>query len=150
MKRIASFSIDHEKLLPGLYISRIDQEIITYDLRMTKPNLEPVLSTGTIHAIEHIGATYLRNSAYGGNIVYFGPMGCRTGFYLLVRDSVSLEDLQLLLIETFSFIKDFTGDIPGASPKECGNWRDMDLELAKATSRDYLQVLKSCKAGNYI
>ena len=150
MKRIASFSIDHEKLLPGLYISRQDGDIITYDLRMTRPNLEPVLSTGVVHTIEHIGATYLRNSVYTDKIVYFGPMGCRTGFYLLVRDEVTLCELQSLLLDTFSFIVDFSGAIPGASPKECGNWQDMDLEAAKETAIKYLKVLKTPQTGKYI
>ena len=150
MKKITSFSIDHERLFPGLYISRQDGDVITYDLRITRPNLEPVLTTSAIHAIEHIGATYLRNSAYADEIVYFGPMGCRTGFYLLTRDKLSLNELQSLLINTFSFIVQFEGDIPGASPKECGNYSDMDLDAAKNAAKKYLEVLKTPQIGKYI
>ena len=150
MKTITSFSIDHERLFPGLYISRQDGDVITYDLRITRPNLEPVLTTSAIHAIEHIGATYLRNSTYAGEIVYFGPMGCRTGFYLLTRDKLSLNELQSLLINTFSFIVQFEGDIPGASPKECGNYSDMDLDAAKNAAKKYLEVLKTPQIGKYI
>ena len=150
MKTIASFTVDHEKLRPGLYVSRQDGDVITYDLRMTTPNQEPVLSTGAIHALEHLGATYLRNSAFTDQVIYFGPMGCRTGFYLLLRDQITWEQVRALLIETFTFIKDFAGDIPGASPKECGNWRDMDSEGCKTAAIRYLKVLGSCINGNYL
>lgn len=169
MKRIESFTVDHLTLLPGIYISREDKisrydafnklgedgidhhtlpemelyPVTTYDIRMTRPNFEPVMSTSEIHAIEHIGATYLRNRAdLKYRVIYWGPMGCRTGFYLILAGAPELEWVKKLMIDVFSFISEFEGDIPGASPEECGNYSDMDLNAAKERAKNYLKVLK--------
>jgi S-ribosylhomocysteine lyase len=144
MKQIASFTIDHMRLLPGVYVSRKDKignEIITtFDLRMTRPNFEPVMLTGEVHTIEHLGATYLRNHKdYAERVVYFGPMGCRTGFYLLLGGDYTSKDILPLMIEMYEFIRDFTGDIPGATAENCGNYSDMNLELAKYYAKRYLE-----------
>lgn len=143
MKQIASFTIDHTRLYPGVYVSRKDkigsEAITTFDIRITRPNNEPVMMTGDIHAIEHLGATYLRNHKYyAEKTVYFGPMGCRTGFYLLLAGDYKSKDIIPLLIEMFEFIRDFEGDIPGASAESCGNYKDMDLSLAKYYAGRYL------------
>ena len=147
MEMIASFTVDHNKLRSGLYVSRKDScrgvTVTTFDLRLTAPNREPPLSTGVMHTIEHIGATYLRSSEAGGDVVYFGPMGCRTGFYLLMFGDLSGADVLPLVRRTFEFISDFRGDIPGASPSECGNWSDQDLDGAKAAAAAYLAELAS-------
>lgn len=144
MKQIASFTIDHMKLLRGLYVSRKDkigsETITTFDIRVTRPNFEPVMMTGEIHAIEHLAATYLRNHAqYADHVVYFGPMGCRTGFYLLLGGDYTSRDVLPLIIETFEFIRDFSGDIPGATPENCGNYSDMNLDLAKFYANRFLE-----------
>ncbi|MGN0204506.1 MAG: S-ribosylhomocysteine lyase [Coprococcus sp.] len=143
MKKIASFTIDHIKLVPGVYVSRKDtigQEIITtFDLRMTSPNDEPVMNTAEVHTIEHLGATFLRNhSVYGSRTIYFGPMGCRTGFYLLLAGDLSSREIIPLIIEMFEFIRDFHDDVPGASPKDCGNYLDMNLSMANFLANRYL------------
>ncbi|MDD6057474.1 MAG: S-ribosylhomocysteine lyase, partial [Clostridiales bacterium] len=143
MKKIASFQIDHIKLQPGIYVSRKDhigaETITTFDLRMTSPNEEPVMNTAEMHAIEHLAATFLRNHAvYGEKIVYFGPMGCRTGFYLLLAGDYTSRDIVALMIELFEFIRAFEGEIPGASPKDCGNYLDMNLPMAKYLAKRYL------------
>ncbi len=154
MDRIASFSVDHNKLLRGLYISRkqtVDNvTVTTFDIRMKKPNVEEVMSTGTIHTIEHIGATYLRNDKnWTDKIVYFGPMGCRTGFYLVVFGDYNSADLLDLMKSTFKFIADFEGEIPGASAVECGNYTDMDLTNAKKEADKYYnEILVSAKPEN--
>lgn len=145
MRRITSFEVDHNKLEKGLYISRVDGDVTTYDVRMTKPNVDTPMSTGTIHAIEHIGATYLRNSDWQDRIIYFGPMGCRTGFYLLIRNSDNNRIISLVK-ETFLYISDFKGDIPGASAVECGNYLDMDKDGAVNMAKEYLKVLKNYTA----
>lgn len=131
MEKIASFTIDHIKLQPGIYVSRKDhvgQEVITtFDIRMTSPNEEPVMNTAEVHTIEHLAATFLRNhSEFGGKIIYFGPMGCRTGFYLLLSGDYESSDIVELLKEMFVFIRDFKDEVPGASPKDCGNYLDID------------------------
>lgn len=143
MKRIASFSVDHTKLQCGVYVSIKqyigDLTITTFDIRMCRPNIDPVMNTGAIHAIEHIGATYLRNDGdYKDKVIYFGPMGCRTGFYLVLAGDYHSRDIIPLLKSLFSFISEFEGNIPGASPSECGNYKDMDLDEAKEVSRLYL------------
>lgn len=143
MKQITSFTIDHMKLLPGVYVSRKDsigKEIITtFDLRITRPNYEPVMETGEIHTIEHLGATYLRNhKEYADKTIYFGPMGCRTGFYLLLGGDYMSKEIVPLVIEMFEFIRDFEGEIPGATAINCGNYTDMNLPLAKHFAKDYL------------
>ena len=136
MEKITSFTIDHLRLLPGVYVSRKDPAgdavITTFDLRMTRPNNEPVMNTAEMHAIEHLGATFLRNHpVYGSKIIYFGPMGCRTGFYLLLCGDFESVDIVPLMVEMFEFIRDFEGEIPGAQPKDCGNYLDMNLPMAK-------------------
>ena len=143
MEKIASFTIDHIKLLPGLYVSRKDHigsEIITtFDLRMTKPNEEPVMNTAEMHTIEHLAATYLRSHAeYGSKTVYFGPMGCRTGFYLLLAGDYESKDIVDLMKELFTFIRDFHDEVPGASAKDCGNYLDMNLPMANYLAGKYL------------
>lgn len=142
MERIASFCVDHTKLDRGMYISRIDGDVVTYDIRMKKPNGGDYLAVSAAHTIEHLFATYARNSQYGNQVVYVGPMGCRTGFYLLVRDTVSHEQALQLVIDSFAFIAQFEGEIPGASEVECGNYREQDLEGAKAEARAMLPVLE--------
>lgn len=144
MEKIASFQVDHTKFGVGMYISRIDGDIITYDVRMTKPNGGVYLSPKGSHTIEHLFATYARNSRFGDSIVYVGPMGCRTGFYLLTRDSLSREDAITLIREAYRFIADFEGEIPGVSEVECGNYLEHDLEAAK---REVLPLLE--KLENY-
>jgi len=144
MNKIASFTIDHIKLQPGVYVSRKDQVehsvITTFDLRMTSPNEEPVMNTAEMHAIEHLAATFLRNHGeFGTKIIYFGPMGCRTGFYLLINGEYTSKDIVPLLIELFEFIRDFKGEIPGASAKDCGNYLDMNLPMANYLAKKYLQ-----------
>ena len=146
MEKIASFTVDHLRLLPGIYVSRKDtlasDVITTFDLRMTRPNFEPVMNTAEIHAIEHLGATYLRNhKEFGQKTIYFGPMGCRTGFYLLLKGDYKSKDIVELMIELYKFIKDYEGEIPGQSPKDCGNYLDMNLGMAKYLSAKYLEVL---------
>ena len=143
MKKITSFTIDHLKLLPGFYVSRKDpvgdQVITTFDIRMTRPNYEPVMNTAEIHTIEHLGATYLRNhEEYGDKIIYFGPMGCRTGFYLLLAGDYTSEQVAPLLTSMFEFIRDYQGDVPGACAKDCGNYRDMNLPMANYLAKKYL------------
>ena len=147
MEKIASFTIDHNKLQPGIYVSRKDhvgaEVITTFDLRMTSPNEEPVMNTAEIHTIEHLAATFLRNHpSYKDRTVYFGPMGCRTGFYLLLAGDLSSKDIVPLMVEMYEFIRDFEGEVPGASPKDCGNYLDMNLNMAKYLAKKYLdQVL---------
>ncbi len=149
MKKIASFTIDHIKLIPGVYVSRKDhigaETITTFDLRMTSPNDEPVMNTAEMHAIEHLAATFLRNhSEYGEKIIYFGPMGCRTGFYLLLAGDYESKDIIPLMVDLFTFIADFEDEIPGASAKDCGNYLDMNLPMAKYLAKKYLsEVLLS-------
>ena len=143
MEKIASFTINHIKLQPGVYVSRKDhigaETVTTFDLRMTSPNEEPVMNTAEVHAIEHLAATYLRNDPeFGDKIVYFGPMGCRTGFYLLLCGDFESVDIVPLLTEMFEFIRDYEGEIPGASPRDCGNYLDMNLPMAKYLARKYL------------
>ena len=143
MEKITSFTIDHIKLQPGVYVSRKDpvgdQTITTFDLRMTSPNEEPVMNTAEMHTIEHLAATFLRNHAnYGSKTIYFGPMGCRTGFYLLLAGDYESNDIVPLMIEMFEFIRDFHDEVPGASPKDCGNYLDMNLGMANYLAKKYL------------
>lgn len=142
MDRIASFCVDHNVLPRGVHVSRIDGDITTYDLRMKKPNKEEVLENSAIHTIEHLFATYVRNSAFASAIIYFGPMGCRTGFYFLVRD-LEMDKVLELTKEAFLFIKDYEGEIPGCSEVECGNCLDHSLEKAKKEAALYYEVLQS-------
>ena len=144
MEKIASFTIDHIKLQPGIYVSRKDtigaEVITTFDLRMTSPNEEPVMNTAEMHTIEHLAATYLRNHpVYKEKTIYFGPMGCRTGFYLLLAGDLTSSRIVPLIIEMYEFIRDFTGDVPGASAKDCGNYLDMNIPMAKYLAKKYLE-----------
>lgn len=148
MEKIASFRIDHTILPKGMYISRVDGDIITYDIRTRRPNKEEVMSNGAIHTFEHLFATFTRNSVFADDIIYFGPMGCRTGFYFLVRNNVGHRDAIKLTKDTLEFIKNYEGEIPGVSEKECGNWRDHDLEGAKKEAEMMYEVLESWKPAN--
>ena len=153
MEKIASFQVNHLNLFPGLYLSRLDRKgecaVSTFDLRITAPNREPVMDTPAIHTIEHLGATFLRNSGRKEEIVYFGPMGCRTGFYLIVFGEQSAEDVYPLVLEMCDFISGFEGDIPGARPEECGNWSEQNLNMAKYYIRRYRQELTENRRLNY-
>ena len=143
MEKIASFTIDHIKLQPGVYVSRKDMVgehvITTFDLRMTSPNEEPVMNTAEMHTIEHLAATFLRNhKEYGEKTIYFGPMGCRTGFYLLLSGDYESKDIIPLMLEMYEFISDYKDEVPGASAKDCGNYLDMNLSMANYLAKRYL------------
>ncbi len=143
MEKIASFTIDHIKLQPGIYVSRKDfvgrEVITTFDLRMTSPNEEPVMNTAEVHTIEHLSATFLRNHKdFSDKVIYFGPMGCRTGFYLLLAGDYESKDIVPLITEMFIFIRDFHDEVPGASAKDCGNYLDMNLNMANWLADKYL------------
>ena len=156
MEKITSFTIDHIKLQPGVYVSRKDpvgdQVITTFDIRMTSPNEEPVMNTAELHAMEHLAATFLRNhKEFGPKVIYWGPMGCRTGNYLLLNGDYESKDIVPLMIEMFEFIRDFEGEIPGASAKDCGNYLDNNLEWAKCYMRKYMkEVLADPKPENLV
>lgn len=144
MEKITSFTIDHIKLEPGVYVSRKDnvgkEVITTFDLRMTSPNDEPVMNTAEVHTIEHLAATYLRNHPqFGDKTIYFGPMGCRTGFYLLLAGDYESRDIVKLVTELYEFIRDFKDEVPGASAKDCGNYLDMNLGMANYLADRYLK-----------
>ena len=145
MEKIKSFTINHDKLLPGLYVSRVDGDVITYDVRMKRPNMGDYLSTGEAHTVEHLFATYVRNSIYGKDVIYCGPMGCRTGFYLLMRNNVSQDDVIRLVQDSMRFIAGYKGEIPGASRIECGNYLDQDLKGARKVCKKMIDVLKHWK-----
>lgn len=156
MEKITSFTIDHIKLQPGVYVSRKDpvgnEVITTFDLRMTSPNEEPVMNTAEMHTIEHLAATYLRNhKEFGKKIIYFGPMGCRTGFYLLLAGDFESRDIVPLMVEMWEFIRDFRDEVPGASAKDCGNYLDMNLGMANYLAKKYLdEVLYNIKADRLV
>ncbi len=144
MEKIASFTVNHLVLEPGIYVSRKDKvgehTITTFDLRMTAPNREPVMNTAEIHTIEHLGATFLRNDPeFKDRVIYFGPMGCRTGFYLILADDLSSREIVTLITRMFLFIQDYEGEIPGAQPDECGNYQDQNLDMARWLARRYLE-----------
>ena len=144
MEKITSFTIDHLRLLPGVYVSRKDHAgstvITTFDIRMTRPNFEPVINTAEVHTIEHLGATFLRNDPeFKDRVLYFGPMGCRTGFYLLLSGDYESRDIVPLLTRMYEFIRDFQGDVPGAAAKDCGNYLDMNLPMTKLLAERYLK-----------
>lgn len=156
MEQIASFTIDHLKLLRGVYVSRKDKFndniITTFDIRMTRPNFEPVMNTAEVHTIEHLGATFLRNHKdYLNKVVYFGPMGCRTGFYLILAGDYNSKDIIDLMIQMYEFIRDFEGDVPGAAAINCGNYLDMNLPMTKYLAKRYLdEVLYNINEENLI
>ncbi|MDE6627105.1 MAG: S-ribosylhomocysteine lyase [Lachnospiraceae bacterium] len=142
MEKIASFTVNHLTLLPGIYVSRKDkvgaETVTTFDLRMTRPNFEPVMNTAEVHTLEHLGATFLRNHAeYKDRVIYFGPMGCRTGFYLVLAGDYEAKDVVPLVTEMYVFMKDFEGEVPGAAARDCGNYLDMNLNMAKYVAKRY-------------
>ena len=144
MEKITSFTIDRLRLLPGFYVSRKDHAgdavVTTFDIRVTSPNYEPVMNTAEVHTIEHLGATFLRNhQAFKDQVLYFGPMGCRTGFYLLLTGDYESKDIVPLMKEMFQFIRDFEGEVPGAAAKDCGNYLDMNLPMTKYLADKYLR-----------
>lgn len=143
MKRIASFTVNHDKLEKGMYVSRVDGDVITYDIRMKKPNGGDYLTNGAMHTFEHLFATYVRNTKLADSVIYVGPMGCRTGFYFLLRDTVSKAAAIALVQEAFAFIRDFKGVIPGSSREECGNYLEHDLPGAAAVAADMTAVLQN-------
>lgn len=150
MEKITSFTIDHIRLQPGLYVSRKDrvgaETVTTFDLRLTSPNEEPVMNTAEVHTIEHLAATYLRNEErWKERVLYFGPMGCRTGFYLLLAGNLTSQEILPLVKDCFRFIADYSGEIPGANPRDCGNYLDMNLPMANYWARRYADLLeKAC------
>ena len=147
MERIASFCINHDTLTPGMYLSRVDGDVNTYDVRFVRPNTPPYLPTDAMHTIEHLVATYVRNSALKDGIIYFGPMGCRTGFYFLTR-GISHTDAIRLMADAVAFTASYEGAIPGATAIECGNWEDHDLEGARQWASAMVPVLMDwCEAG---
>lgn len=142
MEKIASFTVNHLTLLPGVYVSRKDnvgnETITTFDLRMTRPNFEPVMNTAEIHTLEHLGATFLRNhEGYKEKVVYFGPMGCRTGFYLVLAGDYESKEIVPLVREMYDFMMNFEGEVPGATARDCGNYLDMNLNMAKYVAKKY-------------
>ncbi len=147
MKRITSFTVDHRKIHEGIYISRIDGDVITYDLRMRKPNTGDVLDNGTMHSLEHLFATMVRNSSLAEKVIYFGPMGCQTGFYLLMRSENHQENLDLIK-ETLKKITVYEGEMPGNSEIECGNYRNLDVTLAKTEAKGYYDKIKGWTVEN--
>ncbi|WP_289748438.1 S-ribosylhomocysteine lyase [Paramuribaculum intestinale] len=150
MEKIASFTVDHQRLLRGIYVSRRDvtrsgDTLTTFDIRMTEPNRQPPLSGAALHTIEHLAATYLRNRAdWKDRVIYWGPMGCRTGNYLILSGDLQPEDIVGLMTDTFRFIADYSGEIPGASPRDCGNFSYMDIDDAKAQARRFLEEVLLC------
>ena len=155
MEKIASFTIDHIRLQPGLYVSRQDkvgpETVTTFDLRLTSPNEEPVMNTAEMHTIEHLAATYLRNEpSWKEKVLYFGPMGCRTGFYLLLVGEYTPDDVRELIVNCFDFIGDFQGEVPGASPKDCGNYLDMKLPMANYWGKKYSNLLKNADETRFV
>lgn len=155
MEKITSFTIDHIRLQPGLYVSRQDkvgaETVTTFDLRLTSPNEEPVLNTAETHTIEHLAATYLRNEPYWKKkVLYFGPMGCRTGFYLLLAGEYMPADVRELIVNCFDFIGSYQGEVPGASPKDCGNYLDMNLPMANYWGKKYSNLLKTADASRFV
>ena len=147
MDRIASFCVDHTVLMPGVYVSRIDGDVTTYDLRLVRPNCGSYLDNAPIHTIEHLFATYARNCEYKDQVIYFGPMGCRTGFYFLTRSLDNATVLQIIK-DGFRFIADYEGDIPGASAVECGNYLDQDLDGARQVAAEYCKILAPLTADD--
>lgn len=148
MEKITSFTIDHIRLQPGLYVSRKDkvgsETVTTFDLRLTSPNEEPVMNTAEMHTIEHLAATYLRNApCWKERVLYFGPMGCRTGFYLLLAGDLTSRDVLPLVADCFRFIRDYKGEIPGASARDCGNYLDMNLPMANYWGGKYAALLEN-------
>lgn len=153
MEKIQSFRVNHLKLESGLYVSRKDScngvAVTTFDLRFTAPNREPVMEIAAVHTLEHLGATFLRNSGAGNKVVYFGPMGCRTGFYLVMFGDLESRDVYDLVVDMCTFAENFVGDIPGATPQECGNYADQNLDLARKYAAEYKRRLQEHKRFTY-
>ena len=143
IQRITSFTVDHDLLTPGIYISRVDGDITTYDLRTRVPNGGEYMDSRTMHSVEHMFATYVRNSEIAGDVIYFGPMGCRTGFYLLAVGDLESKDILPLVLDCFRFIRDFRGEVPGASARDCGNYLDMNLPMANYWGERYAALLET-------
>lgn len=155
MEKITSFTIDHIRLQPGLYVSRKDtvgaEPVTTFDLRLTSPNEEPVMNTAEVHTIEHLAATYLRNEPqWRDRVLYFGPMGCRTGFYLLLAGDLTSQEVLPLVKDCFRFIADFKGEVPGATAKDCGNYLDMNLPMANYWGRKYAELLENAPKSRLV
>lgn len=155
MEKITSFTIDHIRLQPGLYVSRKDtigaEMVTTFDLRLTSPNEEPVMNTAEVHTIEHLAATYLRNKPqWRDRVLYFGPMGCRTGFYLLLAGDLTSQEVLPLVKDCFRFIADFKGEVPGATAKDCGNYLDMNLPMANYWGRKYAELLENAPISRLV
>ena len=150
LQKIASFSIDHDILMPGLHVSRVDGNDVTYDIRMKRPNMGDYISQGALHTLEHLIATYIRSSKYGDQVVYFGPMGCRTGCYMILRDTVSKAEALALTREAFAWTAAFEGEIPGAKHNECGNYLEHDLADAKREAAAYVKVLDHCDETTFV
>lgn len=155
MEKIPSFTINHLTLLPGIYVSRTDDmmghAITTYDLRMKAPNREPVLNTAEIHTMEHLGATFLRNHhEYASEVIYFGPMGCRTGHYLILKGNRPSSEIAPLITEMFEFIANYEEEVPGASARDCGNYLDMNLGMARYEAKKYLETLHNLTSQNLV
>ena len=150
MEKIASFCINHDVLTKGMYVSRIDGDVVTYDVRMKKPNNNDYLENAAMHTLEHLMATYLRNTPMSKEVVYVGPMGCRTGFYVVMRSSVTQEQALRLVKQSFDFAAEFRGDIPGVSSRECGNYLEHDLDGAKKIARDMIEVLSKWSAEKMV
>ena len=148
MEKIASFTVNHLVLLPGIYVSRKDkvgsETITTFDIRMTRPNFEPVLNTAEVHTLEHLGATFLRNhKEFASKTIYFGPMGCRTGFYMVLAGDYESKDVVPLVQEMYAFMRDFEGEVPGAVARDCGNYLDMNLPMAKYVAGKFCEILEN-------
>lgn len=155
MEKITSFTIDHIRLQPGLYVSRKDrvgnETVTTFDLRVTSPNDEPVMNTAEVHTIEHLAATFLRNEPnWKEKVIYFGPMGCRTGFYLLMAGELESRDVLPLVRDCFRFVADFSGEVPGASAKDCGNYLDMNLPMANYWGKRYFELLENADESRFV
>ena len=155
MEKITSFTIDHLKLEPGLYVSRVDrvgkEKVTTFDLRITNPNEEPVMNTAEVHTIEHLGATFQRNEPnWKDQVLYFGPMGCRTGFYLLMAGERTPQQILPLVLDCFRFIRDYRGEVPGASAKDCGNYLDMNLPMANYWGGRYAALLETIDQAHMV
>ena len=152
-KLIASFQVDHTKIVPGIYVSRRDRVgdnwVTTFDIRMKRPNVEPALHPNAMHTIEHVVATYLRNSRFADKVVYWGPMGCLTGNYFLLRGDLQPRDILELMIDTFEFVATFDGEVPGAKPRDCGNWSLHDLADARIEERRFADFLKTATDDNF-
>ena len=150
MEKIASFTVDHTVLQKGMYISRVDGDVVTYDIRTRRPNVEEVMDNASIHTVEHLFATFARNSAHKDEVIYFGPMGCRTGFYLLLAGDYESKDIKALVKDCFQFIAQFSDEIPGASAKDCGNYLDMNLPMANYWGKRYAALLESAGDDRFV